>query len=146
MQFPALTRSEICRKDDDGTPPVVLDSFMDLRHLDLTRVPLSQSFVPTKAVLVIPEIISGITETAFVCHSPRLSLSTFGKLPILATSHPIQSSLASPHWRGSKGFPWNSNPLYLALTSNADVLLRPHALSPLLSWPGSMPLYSTTCK
>jgi hypothetical protein len=43
--FPALTRLEICRKDD-GTPPVVVpDSFMGggsaprLRYLDLTRVP-----------------------------------------------------------------------------------------------------------
>jgi hypothetical protein len=43
--FPALTRLEIRRKDDgDGTPPAVLDSFMDgsaprLRYVDLTRVP-----------------------------------------------------------------------------------------------------------
>jgi hypothetical protein len=71
ISIPVLTNLEIRRKDDDGTPPVVSDSFIS--RLD-TRVPLSQNFVPTKAVSVIPEMIFGITETAFFYHSHRLSL------------------------------------------------------------------------
>jgi hypothetical protein len=83
--FPALTRLEIRRKDDDGggTRPVVLNLFMDgsaprLRYLDMTRVPF----------LGLPRLLSSAT-TSFVC--------TFGKHPILATFHPRRSSLASPH-------------------------------------------------
>jgi hypothetical protein len=101
MQEPALTKLEICRKDDDGTPPVVPDLFYGSINTSSATSRLdTRSIIPKFRA---DESSLGNPGNDFRDHQDcyRLpltsSISTFGKLPILATFHPRRSSLASPH-------------------------------------------------
>src|SRR5229473_3987645 len=95
----------------------------------------------------------------YFCRPLTSLLSTFGEFQIQDISPPRRSSLVSPRRLGWKYFGWNSNPLYLDLRGKADVPLRSHVPSSQLSlyftsrgpvntwrisWPGSIPLCSTS--
>src|SRR5258707_2234992 len=94
----------------------------------------------------------------YFCRPLTSLLSSFGEFQIRVTSPPRQSSLVSPCRLVWNYLGWNSNPLYLALRGKADDCLLSHAPSSQLSvdfhskgpvntwrisWPGSIPLYST---